>query len=210
MKETVAAFTRRSGAPYEPTALLRLLGTPLGPRDSCPTLFRFPGPEGLRDFFSSWLRRLAPVGRAHVWLTGRPTGAYPRVVDAFGTLAVLQPLRLTPCSTHCFQHTRDNWVALNREIQDEETFVWVPPSQARRSLPWDRLRAAGQAKRAMGAAYEDERERTQERLSAYLEELSELRRVKAPGPSRHWCEEPAAARRTLLRRYGLRPRWTRP
>lgn len=210
MKETVAGYERRTGRGYEPTPLLRLLGAPLGPREPCPTLFRFPGPEGVRDHFGSWLRRLAPPERSHVWLTGRPTGAYAPVVDAFGTLAVLQPLRLTPCRSHCFQHTRDNWVALNRELEDAEALVWVPPSQTRRPLPWDRLRGSAQARRAMGPGYDDERERVQERLAAYLEELSELRRAGAPGPSRHWCEVPAAARRRLLRRYGLRPRWTRP
>jgi hypothetical protein len=210
MRETVAAFRRRTGEDYAPGALLRLLGTPLGPREACPTLFRFPGPEGLRDAFQSWLRHLAPPDRAHVWLTGRPTGAYPRVVETFGTLAVLEPLRLQPCRTHCFQHTRDNWVALNREIEDPQLLVWVPPSQARRALSWNGLRTAAAARRAMGASYADEMQAVQERLSAYLEELSDLRRAGAPGPRRHWCEEPARARKALLRRYGIRPRWTRP
>jgi hypothetical protein len=205
----VAHYRRRTGEAYEPTPLLRVLGTPLGSREACPTLFRFPGPEGLRDVFHSWLERLAPGERAHVWLTGRPTGAYPRVVDTFGTLALLEPLRLTPCRTHCFQHTRDNWVGLNRRLEDPEAMVWVPPSQVRRPLGWDRLRSAAQARRAMGAGYGEELLAVQDRLSAYLEELSSLGRAGAPGPPRHWCEVPARKRRALLRAYGLRPRWTR-
>jgi hypothetical protein len=210
VKETVAAYTRRTGEAYAPAGRLRVLGTPLGPREACPTLFRQPGPEGLRDLLQGSLRRLAPPERDHVWLTSRPTGAYARVVAALGTVAVLQPLRLMPCRTHCFQHTRDNWVGANREVEADETLVFVPPPWARRPLPWDRLRTAAEARRAMGPGYADDLERARERLFAYLEELSELRRAGAPGPSRHWCEEPEAARRALLARHGLRPRWTRP
>jgi hypothetical protein len=210
VRETVTAFQRRTGEAYAPTPLLRMLGTPLGPREACPTLFRFPGPEGLRDFFQASLRLLAPAERAHAWLTGRPTGAYPRVVEAFGTLAVLQPLRLSPCRTHCFQHTRDNWVGLNRARPDLDLLVWVPTGRVRASVPWDRLRTAAQARRVLGPGYDEQARLCEDRLHAYLEELSDLRRAGAPGPSRHWCEEKARDRRALLRRYGLRPRWTRP
>jgi hypothetical protein len=209
MKETVASFMRRTGEPYAPAGMLRLLGTPLGPRDACPTLFRQPGPEGIRDLLQGALCRLAPAERDHLWLTSRPTGAYARVVAELGTVAVLQPLRFTPCRTHCFQHTRDNWVAANRAVEDDDTIVFVPPAWTNESIAWDRLATAAEARRAMGSRYADEVALARERVFAYLEELSDLRRAGAPGPSGHWCEEPVAARRALLARYGLRPLWTR-
>lgn len=208
MKERVAAFERRTGERYAPPAWLLTLGDALAPRESCPTLFRFPGPEGLQAYFQDRLRLLSPPGRRHLWLTSRPTGAYPRPVDLFGTLAVLQPLRLSPCRTHCFTHTRDNWVALDRALDPDEV-AWIPPSQARARLALDRAASAARLRRRFGAGYADERARVQDRLSAYLEELSELRRQGAPGPRRHWCSVPAAERRALLARFGVQSRWTR-
>jgi hypothetical protein len=209
VKERVSAFERRTGERYAPPAWLLTLGTALAPRQSCPTLYRFPGPEGLSAWFQDRLRLLSPPGRRHVWLTQRPTGAYPRPVDLFGTLALLQPLRLQPCRTHCFTHTRDNWVAIDR-VLDADEIAWIPPSRVRTRLALDRVRSAREALRRLGPGYEEERERTAQRLAAYLEELSELRRSGAPGPKRHWCSVPAAERRALLARHGLRPRWTRP
>jgi len=139
---------------------------------------------------------------------GTVTGAYPRAVDLFGTLAVL-PLRLQPCRTHCFSHTRDNWVALDQGVDPDE-IAWIPPSRAHAALALDRVRTAAEARHRLGVGYADERSRTEERLSAYLEELSELRRAGAPGPRHHWCAVPARERRALLARHGLTPRGTRP
>lgn len=209
MKEKVAAFERRTGERYAPPAWLLGLGDALAARESCPTLFRFPGPEGLQAHFQDRLRLLSPPGRRHVWLTARPTGAYARPVELFGTLAVLQPLRLSPCRTHCFSHTRDNWVAVDRAL-DPDQIAWIPPSRVRAPLALDRVRDALQVRRRLGASYADERARTEQRLAAYLEELSALRRAGAPGPARHWCALPAAQRRALLVRHGVAPRWTRP
>lgn len=208
MKERVAAFERRTGESYAPPAWLLTLGDALARRDSCPTLFRFPGPEGLQAYFQDRLRLLSPPGRRHLWLTSRPTGAYPRPVDLFGTLAVLQPLRLSPCRTHCFTHTRDNWVALDRALDPDEV-AWIPPSRARGPLTLDRVRSAADLRRRFGAGYAEERSRVEERLAAYLEELSELRLEGAPGPKGHWCGVPATRRRALLARFGIRSRWTR-
>lgn len=209
VKESPAAFERRTGERYAPPLWLRALGEPLSPRESCPTLFRFPGPEGLQAQFQGRLSSLAPAGRGHLWLTSRPTGAYPRPVGLFGTLAVLRPLRLQPCRTHCFTHTRDNWIALDRAVDPGE-IAWVPPSLVRTPISFDRVRTAEDARRLFGKAVEDERRRVADRLSAYLEELSELRRRGAPGPTRHWCTVAARERRLLLARHGVRPRWTRP
>jgi hypothetical protein len=208
MRESVAGFERR-GERYAPPARLRLLGEPLGQRESCPTLYRFPGPEALLAHFQERLRRLAPPGLGHVWLTSRPTGAYPRPVACFGTLVVLRPLELQACRTHCFTHTRDNWVALDRTLPPD-ALAWMPPSLARAGVDLDRVRDAEQARRRFGPRYDDERFAVQERLSSYLEELSELRRAGVPGPTRHWCALPTHERRATLDRFGVRPRWTRP
>lgn len=208
MKESVLVFERRTGESYAPPAWLRGLGRPLAPREACPTLFRFPGPEGVQAQLQGRLRELGPPGRGHLWLTSRPTGAYPRPVTLFGTLALLQPLRLQPCRTHCFTHKRDNWIALDRAVDPGE-IAWVPPSRVR-DLSFDRIRTSEEARRRFGAGYEEERRRVLERLSAYLEELSELRRAGAPGPGRHWCLVPERERRVVLARHGLRGRWTRP
>jgi hypothetical protein len=208
VKERVSAFERRTGERYAPPLWLRALGQALAAGESCPTLFRFPGPEGLQAHFQDRLQALGLPGRGHVWLTSRPTGAYPKPVDIFGTLAVLQPLRLQPCRTHCFTHTRDNWIALDRAVDPGE-IAWVPPSRVRGGVSFDRIRTADDARRRFGAGYEDERLRVADRLSAYLEELQELRRAGAPGPARHWCAVPARERRALLARHGVGPRWTR-
>jgi hypothetical protein len=208
VKETVTAFCRRTGGRYAPPRALRLLGEPLGPREPCPTLYRFPGPEGLQAHFQGRLRRLAPPGLGHVWLTSRPTGAYPRPVELFGTLAVLEPLRLHACRTHCFTHTRDNWIGLDRPLE-AEGIVWLPPSLVRRGINLDRVRTAREACRRFGKEHDEERRRVEERLAAYIEELSELRRAGVAGPERHWCSVPLGERRALLRRHGIAGRWTR-
>jgi hypothetical protein len=209
VKERVVAFERRTGERYAPPLWLQALGRPLASRDACPTLFRFPGPEGLLAQLQGRLHALGPAGRGHLWLTSRPTGAYPRPVSLFGTLALLQPLRLQPCRTHCFTHKRDNWIALERAVPPEE-LAWVPPSHVRGGVSFDRTRTEDEARRRFGRGYEDERRRVLDRLSAYLEELGELKRAGAAGPSRHWCTVPARERRALLAAHGVAPRWTRP
>jgi hypothetical protein len=209
VKERVVAFERRTGERYAPPLWLQALGRPLASRDACPTLFRHPGPEGLLAQLQGRLAALGPAGRGHLWLTSRPTGAYPRPVSLFGTLALLQPLRLQPCRTHCFTHTRDNWIALDRAVAPVE-LAWVPPSHVRGGVSFDRIRTADEARRRFGSGYDDERRRTLDRLSAYLEELGELKRAGAPGPRRHWCAVPARERRALLATYGVAARWTRP
>lgn len=209
MRERVAAYEKRTAERYDPPPWLRALGTPLGRGDACPTLFRYPGVEGLLAQLQGRLAALGPSGRGHVWLTSRPTGAYPRPVELFGTLALLQPLRLQPCRTHCFTHKRDNWIALDRAVPPDE-LAWVPPSFVRGGVSFDRVRTADEARRLFGRGYEDEERRVLDRLCAYVEELSALARAGAPGPKRHWCAVPARERRALLAAHGVSPRWTRP
>lgn len=204
MKETVAAFEKRTGAGYDPSPFLRALGRRLAPGEACPTLFRYPGPEGLRDLLIGQLRHLAPSGRDAVWLARAARGVRPRAVGHFGTVAVLEPLRLSPCATR----DRGIYVGANRPLDDPEALVWVPPSAVGRAIGWDRIRVAADAVARFGPQYAEERAALFDRLSAYLEELSELRRAGAPGPPGPWCDLGARERRRLLEQHGVRPRWT--
>lgn len=204
MKESVAVFERRTGVTYSPPALLRSLGRPLRPRESCPTLFRYPGPEGVQALLRGGLRRLAPPGTDWVWLSRSPTGAQAHAVGLFGAVAVLEPLRLSPCVAS----ERGAYLGANRELSDHESLVWVPPSRARARLPWDRIRTPDEAVRRLGPGYDAEKAAVGERLAAYLEELSALRRAGAPDPSRPWCAVGSRRRRALLDRYGVRATWT--
>ncbi len=206
MKETVRAFEERTRSSYDPPAFLRALGRPLAPRDACPTLFRYPGPEGLRDLLTGALQRLAPLERDAVWLASAPRGVRPRAVGLFGTVAVLQPLRLAPCATG----ERGVYIGLNAALADLELVAWVPPSAVVRRIGWDALETAAAAARQFGPRYAEERAAVFDRLGAYLEELSELHRAGAPGPTRPWCDVPARERRRLVEQYGVRPRWTAP
>ncbi|HSB60746.1 MAG TPA: hypothetical protein VLI67_03435 [Vicinamibacteria bacterium] len=204
MKETVAAFRRRTGLAYAPPASLRVRGRPLGPREACPTLFRYPGPEGLQAFLGGLPGPLAPPGLDWVWLGAGPLVGQARRGRLFGTVAVLEPLRLSPCRTGRSQV----WVGWNRPAGEPGSLAWVPPSAAGSPLAWDRIRDADDLRRRLGPRYEEERERVAELLGAYLEELRALRQAGAPGPTRPWCGVSAARRRTLLERYGVRARWT--
>lgn len=201
MKETVAAFERRTGLVYAPATA----GRPLARSDACPTLFRYPGPEGLRDHLHGTLRRLAPSGRV-LWLTRDPKGGagQPRAVKLFGIVAVLEPLRLSPS----LARERGAYLGTNALLAELRGIAWVPPSLIGARVPWDRLRDEAQLRRHAGAGQGDERARVLEALARYLEELAALRRAGAPAPRRPWCATPARARRAVLERYGVRPAWT--
>jgi hypothetical protein len=206
VKETVAAFEKRTGLRYAPAAELRALARPLARREACPTLFRYPGPEGLRDFLSGSLRRLAPRGRAGVWLSSDPRGraGQPQAVRLFGTVAVLQPLRLSPCAAA----EKGTYLGANPPARGLEGLAWVAPSLLSARVPWDRLRTARDLLRHIGSGPDAERGRVLEQLDRYLEELAQLRRAGAPGLEKPWCELPASARRELLDRYGIQQAWT--
>ena len=204
MKESPAAFERRTGVGYQPPAWLAARGRPLGPRESCPTLFRYPGPEGLRGALGGALRRLAPPGVEAVWLSADLGGERGRAVRMFGTLAILQPLRLQPCATR----RRGAYLGVNGDVDDALHAVWVPPSAVKERIAWDRLRTSEDALRRLGRSWQEERERVADRIAAYLEELSELERAGAPRPERPWLSVPLRERRALLARHAVAPRWT--
>ncbi len=205
MKETVAVFLKRTGKTYAPGADLRAFGRLLRAAEACPTLFRYPGPEGLQAALQGTLRRLAPQGRTGVWLSTdiRGRGGQPQAVGLFGTLAVLEPLRLSPVKT------RESSMLLGENLRvDEALIAWTPASALRKRLAWDRLRTSDEVARAVGRGYAEERARTLDQLHAYLEELDALRRVDAPGDAVPWCTLLPAERRRRLAASGIRPIWT--
>ena len=204
VRESVAAFEKRTGLVYAPPALLRSRARPLRGRESCPTLFRYPGPDGLLALLRGGLRRLAPPGTDWLWLAGTPTGTQARSVGLFGAVAVLEPLRLSPCVAR----ERGAFLGANRQVSAHEGLVWVPPSRVRARLPWDRIRTPDEAIRRFGPGYGEERAAVAERLAAYLEELSALRRAGAPDPPRPWCAVSPRQRRALLERHGVPATWT--
>ncbi len=201
MKETVAAFEQRTGLRYEPPPLA---GRPLRPREACPTLFRYPGPEGLRGFLEGTLRRLAPSDAAGVWFSSDPRarGVQPRAVELFGSLVVVEPLRLSPRAAS----RKGMYLGANVPLRSVPGVVWVPPSLFEVRVRWDELRDPSELRSRRG--YEKERATVLERLLRYLEELDVLRRSGAPRPGKPWCSVPQRERQATLRRYGVRPLWT--
>lgn len=204
MKETPRGFERRTGLSYSPPAWLLAPSTrPLAAREPCSTLFRYPGPEGLLDALRGSLGRLAPPAADRVWLASRPTAERARPARLFGTLAVLQPLRLQPVAT------RRNGVFLapNAPIPGDAHVVWVPASRVAAAIAWDRVRTDADASRRFGRGYSDERARALDALSAYLEEISALQRAGA-ALERPWLAHSSRERRSLLDRLGVRGTWT--
>ena len=205
VRESPTAFLKRTGIAYAPPPALTALGRPLPAGEACPTLFRQPGPEGVRDLFSGLLRRLAPAESRWVWLASDPVRTQRRLATAFGAVAVLEPLRLFPCRTK-----QDGvYQGVNRRIEDQEMIVWIPPSALRNRAGWDRVKSRRQALSILGPGYAEEQARVSDRLNAYLEELSEMGKAGAPGSPVPWCAIPARERGRLLAEHGVRARWTR-
>jgi len=206
VKETPRSFERRTGIVYSPpSAMLEGGARALGIRESCPTLFRYPGPEGLLDALRGGLERLSPPGTDRVWLASRPTAERGRAARLFGTLALLQPLHLQPVATR----RQGIFLAPDAPLPRDAQPVWVPPSRVAARISWDRLRTEADAVRRLGRGYAEEQARTLERLSAYLEEISAVRQAGAPPLERPWLALPVRERRLLLERLGVPPTWTR-
>jgi len=204
VKETPAGFERRTGARYSPPAWLRAEARPLGPREACPTLFRYPGPEGLQALLGGRLARLAPGGSPSVWLSAHPARERARAARLFGAAAVLEPLALSPCATR----RAGVYLGVNRRVPEHAPVVWVPPSALDAPIAWDRVRSAEQAERRFGRDYAALRARTLEALGAYLEELGSLERAGLPRPDRAWLAVSRRERLARLAAAGIAPRWS--
>ncbi len=207
MRETPRSFTARRSIAYAPPERVAFLARRLDPDEPCPTLFRYPGPCGLADFFAGALRRLGPAGSSRdlLWLAERPLWRDTAGARFFGTLAVLQPLALGACA-----QGPGIWLAGNAPLDagDDEAIVWVPPSAFARPIPWDDLPTAAAARPHLPADLAGERHRAVDALARYLEELDAMRRSGAPGPGVPWCQVPADERLARLAAAGVAPVWS--
>jgi len=204
VKETPARFEKRTGVRYAPPAWLRAEARALGPRESCPTLFRYPGPEGLHALLGGGLARLAPPGSDAVWLAAVPGHERARATRLFGAAAVLEPLRLAACATR----RKGVYLGVNRSLRRAVPVVWVPPSAVRAPIAWDRIRGVEQAERRFGRDYAEEKQRTLEALGAYLEEVDAVARAGGPAADRAWLALGRKQRLALLAEAGVTPRWS--
>src|SRR6185436_10206532 len=111
----------------------RALAVPLDADEPCPTLFRFPGPCGLKSWFAGGLERLGPADQPVLWSAPLPFHDDAYGARFFGTLALLEPLRHSPCRTadgHYF-------IGDNAARAADDPVVWLPPSLLDAPIPWD-------------------------------------------------------------------------
>jgi len=200
MLETPRSFTGRTSIAYAPAARVTFLATPLGSDTPCPTLFRYPGPCGLADWFAGAMSRLGP--RELLWLADRPLWRDTFGARFFGTLAILQPLRFQVCAEGPGIYLGEN------DALDPDEVVWLPPSALARQIPWDGIATAAAARPFLPADLAGERHRAIDALGRYLEELDAMRLTGAPGPGIPWCQVPLAERLALLARHGVKASWT--
>lgn len=198
MKETPARFATRTGTAYAPIAA----GVPPGSRETVPTLFRYPGPQGLAEILQGRLAQLAPPESPFVWLAESGKADNPRATGLFGVIAVLQPLALG------VTRQGGHWLGQNRAMGPAEALVWLPPVAVNAGLNLDRVAEPDQAMRKV-KDYAAEKSRVTDLLGAYLEELGALHNAGAKPLDKPWCALSAAARKKLLAKHGLRGRFTR-
>lgn len=206
MRESVEAYERRTGASYRPPPALRSIGEPLGREDDCPTLYRYPGPVGLKDYFLGTTRTLAPQGATWTWFAEFPEAAGTSAVDEFGMVAVLEPMRLQPCATE-----ESGVFVAEASLPAESGHLWVPPDHLadRGEVPWDALMAREAAVDAIGDVYDERREVVGRKLDAYLEELSALAGAGVDEPDAPWCDVPDEERRQIVESADIQAPWTR-
>ena len=204
MKESPAAFLARTAGAYTPPDWLGSLARPLDPDEPCPTLFRYPGPEGILASLQDRFRRLAVDELPYAWLSSAPQPAAPGC-PIFGAVAVLEPLRLAPCVAP----EPDAWLAVNASLDADCPTIWIPPDAQASALPWDELATTEQVMSAYGAAYGSRRAEAADLVAAYLEEIDSLARAGASLETSAWCERDEQHRRRVLSELGIRGRFTR-
>jgi hypothetical protein len=133
-----------------------------------PTLFRYPGAEALMEALARRLPSLSPPGSDVIWLAEDPLGPAGPAPRRFGSLAVLDPARLSP-----IPQGGGVWVAKAQPV-DDEVVIWIPPSRiAEGGRPWQGVTTATQARALLGPGYDDERAEVLHAICAYLEGLDE-------------------------------------
>ena len=186
--ETVEAWEARTGARYLPPRAVRAEGAVLQPTDTCPVLYRYPGPCGLRDAFSGSLAHLAPATSPLLWLSEQPLHADVPGAALFGTLVLRDPLHVSP-------------------VRSARPGIWVGRNLATRRVPGVEWLAPSRLTDARGSRGTlAEREAVAASVMAYLEELACLQETAGPGVS--WCRVSRGERERRLREAGVTPTWT--
>jgi hypothetical protein len=208
MRETVEGFEARTGLAYQP---LIAPGVAFTPMFSCPTVFRYAGPCGMREGLNQTIRWLGPTENESVLVADAPVHADAAGATWFGTLAILQPLRLSPVRAIPRSTLGDQPPLVlrlpNHPVATPVGVVWIPPTAFH--LNFDALAEPEQVVRAI-PDYEGQRRRIQDDLMAYVEELAAMAATGASGPGQSWCAVSEARRREWLAECGVSPRWTRP
>lgn len=201
MKETVAEFTKRTGLKYTPPKFVTKQATALERDEALPTLFRFPGPCGLLEEFLQGAKLLGPQKGGELWAADAPLNSEARGAEHFGTIALLQPLRF-----HFARQQPGIYVGVNLPIPREE-LAWIPPSRIRAAIPWDSIKTASEAAKALGNT-ERERHEVLADLAEYRKELVAVAKAKIDRPDVRWCDRPAEERARLLKAKRLASPWT--
>lgn len=200
VRESVAAYRRRTGAPYAPPPSLARAATPLAGRESCPTLYRFPGAAGIARCLRDPRATLAELPGNLVWLSEEAPGSPG--ARCFGALVVPCPLVVHACRSREPGH----WIAADAPISS--CAAWLPPEALQDPARFRDVATPAQARRLLGRSAAAARARVLTELGRYFEELAALRASGTRAPRLPWCDIPAARRRRLLEEHGIPRRWT--
>lgn len=212
MTETFLDFEARTGGTYDPPDKVTQLARRFDSWEACPTLFRSPGPGGLRAWFEGTLDRLAHQDAPLVWLSDSETGTSPTESKLFGVLAILQPFHLQVCSTR----EEGSFLGVNAKLRSRTThlglgrdaIVWVPPSAIGRSVRWHHVSVERDAKQLFGPHLEAEKSKVLASLNAYLDELAAVEGAGAGPQDVAWYDVPVEERVAILEQHSLPARWS--
>ncbi|MEN9799951.1 MAG: hypothetical protein RL653_3648 [Pseudomonadota bacterium] len=188
-----------------------LLLAPFGPRvpeaELPPTLLRFPGACGVRDFMDGTLRSYSRADEAVSWFTTRDFGDIHAGAGLFGALVVALPRGTPVVRLSGVDHV---FLCLNAPARPEQDVTWVPPRMVREVADWRRFEDLAHVRAACGPSLEEERWAVRQAVNAYFEEISWLTQAGVPYPSTPWYATPLEERLRLLERAGGTPRWSAP
>ncbi|MCU0241850.1 MAG: hypothetical protein MUF51_05450 [Vicinamibacteria bacterium] len=198
------AYQERTGERYDPPAALRACARALAQDESCPTLFRYPGPLGLYRALAGLTVTLAPAEQPWIYLADHPLKTAAAAVRHFGALVILDGLRLAPCATD----QAGVYLGVNRRVALGSDVLWTPPDVCRQERNWDEVVTIEQARALVGDAEAQQRTRVVASLQVYLEELALLAAARTAEDGRAWHEIDRVERRRLLAAIGQPQRWT--
>ena len=185
MRESPAGYRERTGRlprvadPSAARSAPITVPRPLGEGETCPTLYRDPGPQALGLFHQGALRELAGPGASCVFL--RDAAPVPHEVPehGFGMLVVLEPLAMGPW----FSGHAGVYIAERERMPAPGTLGLVPPGESLPELDekLDDVRELRALREILGGGAYDERVRDAARaVRQYLEDWQVVERHSAP------------------------------